>query len=106
MEWGGATGATHHVAQGHVEEEARGHREDPGLELLPRADRKGDVEAHEGSQGADEVEQQGQLDAQPGVEQSGEVSWGGGRQKGLVRKGAGGRAWPGLMAAPVPTGQP
>lgn len=85
-------GAAYHIAQGHVEEEARGHREDPRLELLPGADRQGDVEAEEGREGAHEIEQQSPLDAEAGVEQSCEVSWGWGGRRGGSEKAA--RAWP------------
>ena len=67
--------AAHHLHQREVEEDAGGDAEDPMLHRGLRGDEQADVEAQEGSEGAQEVHQHRRLHRQPGVQQHRKVSW-------------------------------
>lgn len=76
---------TNHVTERHIEEEASGHRQNPGLTLLAYSDRKRHVETDEGCESRGQVQQQSSPNSQTSVQQSSEVSWGHGHVRSHLR---------------------
>lgn len=64
---------THHVSQPHIQEKACGDGGNPLFGGDVRGHRQSDVQAHEGSHGAAEVEEQSPADRHAAVQQNGKI---------------------------------